>query len=95
MIDLARETAEICIDMFGEPITFAGQPACGIVATELVELGGYDAVVESRLTVSVLVEEVPAIEKGQPVIARGNVHKVDQLMAGNDNPDLMVKVVLR
>lgn len=95
MIDLARETAEICIDMFGEPITFASQPARGIVATELVELGVYDAVVESRVTVSVLINEVPAIEKGQPVVVRGRQYKVDQLMATQDDPDVMAKVVLR
>lgn len=95
MIDLARETAEVCIDMFAEPVTFAGKDARGIVATEVVELGVYDAVVESRVTVSVLVDEVPAIEKGQPVVMRGKTYRVDQLMASQDDSDVMTKVVLR
>ena len=92
-IDLARETAEVCIDMFGESITFAGQPARGIVAKELVELGAYDPVVESRTTVSVLPDEIPAIQQGQPVVIRNKTYKVDQLMAVKD--DAMTKVVLR
>ena len=92
-IDLARETAEVCMDMFGEDITFAGQPARGIVANELVELGSYEPVVESRLTVSVLPDKVPAIREGLLVVIRGETHKVDQLMAVKD--DAMTKVVLR
>ncbi len=92
-VDLARETAEVCMDMFGEDITFAGQPARGIVANELVELGAYDPVVESRTTVSVLPDEVPAIQQGQPVVIRDKTYKVDQLMAAKD--DAMAKVVLR
>lgn len=93
MIDLARETAEICMDMFGENITFSGKSARGIVANELVELGAYDPVIESRVTVSVLPEEVPQITEGQSVIIRGKAHKVDQLMAVKD--DALTKVVLR
>lgn len=93
MIDLARETAEVCMDMFGEDITFAGQIARGIVATELVELGSYEPVIESRLTVSVFPESVPAITEGLPVIIREETRKVDQLMATKD--DALTKVVLR
>jgi len=93
MLNLARETAEICIDMFGEDITFAGQPARGIVAKELVELGAYDPVVERRTTVSVLPDQVPEIQQGLPVIIRGKTYKVDQLMAVKD--DELAKVVLR
>lgn len=94
-VDLARETAEVSIDLFGEDIAIAGQPARGIVSTELVELSSYDAVVESRVTVAVLVDEVPPIAKGVPIIARGKTYQVDQLMAAQDDPDVLVKVVLR
>ncbi|MDY6797675.1 MAG: hypothetical protein SVX28_02830 [Pseudomonadota bacterium] len=93
--DLSQVTAEVAMDAFGEDITFDGQPARGIVSTELVELGNYEQVVECRTTVSVLVSEVPEIAKGQMVITRGKAQQVDQLMAVKDNPDVMAKVVLR
>ncbi len=95
MIDLARETAEICIDMFAEEITYNGQPARAIVATEVVELPGYEQVTERRMTISVLVGEFPTIESGHLVIVRGKSYRVDQLLEGREDPDVMAKVVLR
>lgn len=93
--DLARRTAELCFDRFAEDISIAGQPARGIVSTELVELGTYESVMERRLTVSVLVDEVPEIDRNQEIVVRGQTHRVDQLLAVRDDPDVVAKVVLR
>jgi len=92
---IAELTATACMDVFSEPIVFDGKPTRGIVATELVELGGYEQVVEKRVVVSVLVAEVPEIRKGTPVEIRGKTYRVDQPLTGKDDTDVIAKVLLR
>jgi len=94
-IDLARETAEIAMDAFGEPITFDGVERRAIVSTEVVELAGYERAVEHRTIISVLIDEYPLITPGAPVIARGKSYVVDQQMDASDDPSVMAKLVLR
>lgn len=94
-LNLAAETAVAAFDAFAEPITFAGQESRGIPSTELVELGGYERVIEKRMTVAVLIEEVPEIQKGQLVLINGKSFKVDQILDGKENPDVLAKVILR
>ena len=94
-IDLARETAEIAMDAFGEPITFDGVERRAIVSTEVVELAGYDRTVEHRMTISILVDEYPDIVPGSQVIVHGRSYVVDQQMDARDDPSVMAKLVLR
>lgn len=91
-VDLARETAEVSMDLFGEEIQFAGEDTRGIPSTELVDING---MVERRMTVSVMVDEVPEIQSGQPVFVRGKNYQVDRLMDGREDPNVLAKVVLR
>ncbi len=95
MINLALETAEACMAMFGEPITYSGVENRAIANVETVELAGYEQVVEQRMTISILTSEYPKVSPGAPVEVRGKFYRVDQQMDTQDDPTIMVKLVLR
>lgn len=95
MIDLARETAEVCMDMFGEAITYNGTEKRAIASVEMVELSGYEQTAEQRMTISILTADYPAISTGALVEARGKTYRVDQQMETQDDPTIMIKLVLR
>lgn len=95
MIDLARETAEVCMDMFGEAITYNGAEQRAIAITEMVELSGYEQAVEQRMTISILTADYPPIAPGALVEVRGKSYRVDQQLETQDDPTIMVKLVLR
>ncbi|GGE75921.1 hypothetical protein GCM10011533_30370 [Streptosporangium jomthongense] len=95
MIDLARETAEICMDMFGEGIIYNGEEKRAIANVEMIELSGYEQAVEQRMTISILTADYPAITPGALVEVRSKSYRVDQQMETQDDPNIMVKLVLR
>lgn len=95
MIDLARETAEVCMDMFGELITYNGADKRAIPSVEMIELPGYEQAVEQRMAISILTSDYPAITAGALVEVRGKSYRVDQQMETQDDPNIMVKLVLR
>lgn len=94
-IDLARETAEVCMDMFGEEITYNGETKRAIPGVEMIELSGYEQVVEQRMTISILTADYPTIAPGTLVEVRGKTYRVDQQMETRDDPNIMIKLVLR
>lgn len=93
-MNLAELTAGPCFDIFSEPIEFNGETVRGIPSNELVNLNGYDDLTENRMTVSLLLAEVPSIEKGQPVVIQGTQYQVDERVPGTDD-GVTVKVLLR
>lgn len=93
-MNLAELTAGPCFDVFAEPITWAGDEVRGIPSNQVVELGGYEGLTENRMTVSVLLAEVPVIEKGQAVVIQGKAYQVDEKFPGTDD-GVTVKVLLR
>lgn len=94
-MDLAAVTAIACFDVFATPIHIDGTPARGIVSTELVELTGYEQVAEKRLTLAVLIDEVPELRKGQSVEVGGKTYRVDLPLGAKEDPDVLLKVLLR
>ena len=95
MIDLAQQTAIACMAMFGEPVIYNGSEQRAIASTEVLELAGYDQAVEYRMTISILVTDYPPITPGALVEVRGKSYRVDQQMDTQDDPTVMVKLVLR
>lgn len=95
MTNPAEATALASLDAFGEPVTFNGNEVRGIPSTETVEVGFYEQALERRLTLAVMAKDVPRVEKGQRVVIRGRDYWVDQPVTGEEDPDVMVKVLLR
>ena len=95
MINLAQQTAVACMAMFGEPILYNGLDQRAIASPEAVELAGYEQTIEHRMTISILVADYPPITPGALVELRGKSYRVDQQMDTQDDPTVMVKLVLR
>lgn len=95
MINLAQQTAVACMAVFGEPVIYNGSEQRGIASTEVVEVDGYDQAVEHRMAISILVADYPTITPGALVELRGKSYRVDRQMDTQDDPTVMVKLVLR
>lgn len=97
MNDLATDTALACFNAFAEPIEFNGKEIQGIPETQQVEFGGYDRVVETRMTVTVMLSDAGEIKSGMPVVIRGKTYQVDHPGADKlpEDVDVIASVVLR
>lgn len=94
-VNFAQVTADACFSAFAETVTFAGTEVQGIAENELVNVPGYEDLVEPRSTLTVRKADVPIVQKGQPVIIRGKTYQVDQKMPDQSDFDVLVKVLLR
>lgn len=94
-IDIDGITANISFREFSESVVFNGAEVRGIPGPELVSLGGYDAMVEERVTLEVMRSEVPDIRQGLPVTIRGQAYRVDRPVEGTTDFGLTVKLLLR
>ncbi|OEY66802.1 hypothetical protein BG841_10280 [Marinobacter sp. X15-166B] len=83
------------MEAFGEPIQYNGADHRAIPSMEVVELPGYDQVVETRMTISVLVGEYPPIKPGALVHVGGKDYRVDYQLPGREDERVMIKLVLR
>lgn len=94
-IDIDRITADLSFEHFAEPVVISGKEVRGIAARELITLDATGGMVEERLTLEVMLSEVPLLRQGVAVVVRGKDYRVDRPMEGDSDFGVTMKVLLR
>lgn len=94
-MDILRKNAEASFKCWAEDVVLNGKTVKGIPSVELMESLAGGEIVTDRCTLLLRNEDAEGIQRGQSVEIRNRTYQIDRPLPGEDDFDVVTRVLLR